>query len=501
MQLKPTLFVLLGLAVLSSAAADYTYRHGFTLYYGDAEAHLNIARRIVDSRTPGLEQFGTVWLPLPHLLMLPFVLNDHWWQTGLAGVFPSAAGFLIAGIALFAAAHRAFDSYPAAIAALLVFATNPNLLYLQSTPMTEAVFLAGLLGLLWATLWFRDSQSLPAILIAAAASNAASLTRYEGWFLIPFVCAYLLVVSRRKWHAVLFAALAGLGPLAWLAHNQFYYSNALEFVNGPYSAAAIYKRQIAGGMAHYPGDHDWAKAAQYYAAAVRLTLGWPVIALGIAGLAVAALRRVWAILFLALVPLFYIWSMHSSGTPIFVPTLWPFSWYNTRYAIAALPLAAFACGALILLIPDRFRLGAATGMGVLVLASYFVGATGSICWKESQVNSEARRVWTKQAAQYLAQYHEPGSGIAFSFGDLAGVLREAGIPFRDALHDGNHPAWDVAMAKPEWLLREEWVLALSGDALATATLRADRQGVHYQLAKQIIVKGAPVVEIYHRKRP
>ena len=44
----------------------WCFERGYVLYYGDAEAHLNIARRIVDSRTPGPEQIGTVWLPLPH---------------------------------------------------------------------------------------------------------------------------------------------------------------------------------------------------------------------------------------------------------------------------------------------------------------------------------------------------------------------------------------------------------------------------------------------------
>jgi hypothetical protein len=62
--------VILLLAALSSASAFWFFRHGYSLYYGDAEAHLNIARRIVDSRMPGYFQIGTVWLPLPHVLML-----------------------------------------------------------------------------------------------------------------------------------------------------------------------------------------------------------------------------------------------------------------------------------------------------------------------------------------------------------------------------------------------------------------------------------------------
>ena len=46
------------------------------MLYGDAVAHINIARRVFDSRTPGLLQLGTVWLPLPHLLMIPFLISD-----------------------------------------------------------------------------------------------------------------------------------------------------------------------------------------------------------------------------------------------------------------------------------------------------------------------------------------------------------------------------------------------------------------------------------------
>src|SRR4051812_33737519 len=85
-----TALLALLLTALSAAAVWWCWSRGYTLYYGDAEAHLNIARRILDSRTPGPEQFGTVWLPLPHLLMLPFAARDFLWRSGLAGAIPSA---------------------------------------------------------------------------------------------------------------------------------------------------------------------------------------------------------------------------------------------------------------------------------------------------------------------------------------------------------------------------------------------------------------------------
>src|SRR5215472_6322692 len=58
---------LLSATISISALAFYYYRDAILLY-GDAVAHINIARRVFDSRTPGLFQLGTVWLPLPHLL-------------------------------------------------------------------------------------------------------------------------------------------------------------------------------------------------------------------------------------------------------------------------------------------------------------------------------------------------------------------------------------------------------------------------------------------------
>src|ERR1039458_7203501 len=103
------------LAVWSAAAVYLCYSRGWLLYYGDAECHLDIARRMVDSQTPGYSQVGTVWLPLTHWAMLPFVRRDDLWHTGIAGSIPFAFFFVIGGCFLFAAVRRIFQSTPAAI--------------------------------------------------------------------------------------------------------------------------------------------------------------------------------------------------------------------------------------------------------------------------------------------------------------------------------------------------------------------------------------------------
>ncbi len=154
--------VFVAVAAIASLATAYVNHSGWTLYYGDAEAHLNIARRIVDSRRPGYDQIGTVWLPLPHLLMLPFVRNNQLWRSGLAGAIPSSACFICAGVFLYASVKRAAQSSWAALASLGLLVFNPNLLYLQATPMTEAVFLGALMALLYFTSFsVKLNRSLP----------------------------------------------------------------------------------------------------------------------------------------------------------------------------------------------------------------------------------------------------------------------------------------------------------------------------------------------------
>jgi hypothetical protein len=123
-----------------------------------------------------------------------------------------------------------------------------------------------------------------------------------------------------------------------------------------------------------------------------------------------------------------------------------------------------------------------------------------ICWKESQVNSVARRAWTREAADALRPVYRPGDGIFSSSGDLMAIYRQSAIPFREILHDGNNPAFIATTARPDLHLREEWVVAISGDAVSTAMLKLRRTGPNYDLVRTITVRGAPPIEIYRRSR-
>lgn len=490
------------LAALSAAAAWYVAAQGWTLWYGDAQAHLMIARRIFDAREPGYEQIGTVWLPLPHLLMLPFVQKDAWYWSGVGGAIPVAACFVTGGVFLFLGMRRLFGR-AAAWASSAVYALNPNMLYLQSSPMTEPVLFCWFAGLFYFLARWHESKKPADAALAGAMALCATLTRYEGWFLLPFVALLLLLCGgERRWgSAMAFCGVAALGPLYWLAHNQVFYSNVLEFYNGPWSAKMIYQRQLDSGLPRYPGDHDWGKAWLYYREAARLCAGTPLLWLCVAG-AIAALwkRAWWALALFALLPLFYVLSMYSSGTPIYVPHLWPNSHYNTRYGLNALMLGALCAGALVAVAPQRWRAASAVAVAALAVWPWALRPSPEawVTWSESRANSESRRAWTRAASEYLEPRYKRGAGVFMPFGDLSGILREAHIPLRESFHETDRVPWIATARKPEILLREEWAIAFRGDDASRAMQRVSEGAPRYQCVRMFATKGAPVVEIWRR---
>jgi hypothetical protein len=399
-------FLLLLAAGLASAL--WCWRQGYTLYDSDAEMHLNIAHRLLDSLTSGPEESGTGWLPLPHVLIAPLAAVESWWRSGLAGALPSALYFAIAGSFLFASAQRLFDSTAAGWAAALIFAVNPNALYLAAVPMTEMLFTAEVACVLWAVLWYRDWRCVWAVLLLGALSSAVSLTRYEGWLLIPFIAFAVWLFARRPAHILLFGVLAAVGPSAWLLYNQYHYNNALEFYNGSNSSIALHQSSVATGGS--PAYHNWSASVQYYAEAARLVSGTALVVAGAAGALMALFYRTSArpVLLLLVPPVFFILSLHAGGADLYVPTLWPHTVHNIRYGFAGFVFAASASSGLVALLSRRRWIGSAVLVGAAVIPWFTIGP---ICWREARDNNKARRKVQNQAVATLEANYRHSSGV------------------------------------------------------------------------------------------
>src|SRR5580658_2661184 len=252
-------------------------QRGDVLLYGDAVAHMNIARRVFDSKTPGLLQLGTVWLPLPHLLMIPFLLSSEMWQRGVGGSIPSMSAYVFSVIGIFRLVRGALsrnaepDSAArlAAWTAAVVYAANPNLIYMQTTAMGESLYLA---FFIWAVVYLSECMSgnAKALGKCGLCLSAACLTRYDGWFLAAAMAATVVLFNifgagpTNKTSARLFpraavakfVLIAAAAPSLWLLYNGIIYRNPLEFANGPYSAKAIERRTQTGANPGHPGSEN-----------------------------------------------------------------------------------------------------------------------------------------------------------------------------------------------------------------------------------------------------
>ncbi|HEX8815343.1 MAG TPA: hypothetical protein VF753_07575 [Terriglobales bacterium] len=510
----------------------FLQRHELLLY-GDAVAHTNIARRIFDSRTPGILQLGTVWLPLPHLLILPFIVSDVAWRSGIGGAIPSMVAYVLGTIAIFRLVRESltYDEKPkayariAAWAAALVYAANPNLIYMQVTAMTEPLYLA---WFLWALVHFNEfiqqvqaaniDQAHKSLLKCGLCVAGATLTRYDGWFLAAVLCLACAVVimgtSQRK--ALLspllkFASIVIAGPALWLVYNHIIYGDALEFSRGPYSAQAIQQRVVLSGFPAYPGLRNplvallyFFKAAQQIMADGQLQKIWTLCLLAGVILLLTLHRHRWPLLFLLLPIPFYMLSISYGSVPVCFPEWWPFSYYNVRFGLELLPAFAVFAGiflhwALFAASKPGIRSGVGCAAIFLIAGSYaFVWRSQPICFREAQANSRSRLALETELASTLLRIPAE-STILMYLGDHVGALQDAGIPLRRTINEGNHRPWkrpddpeglwERALADPKQYA--DAVITIGDDPVAKRVSRQDLTSVAV-----IRTNGQPPATVY-----
>jgi hypothetical protein len=514
------LAVLACCAGASLAAVAWSWRHGAMLNYGDAVAHLHIARRVFDCHQPRFTQLGSVWLPLPHLLLIPFVQVYGWWASGIAGVIPSALAYLAGCAGIYRLARRWLRPAAAALA-LAFFASNPNLLYLQTTAMGEPLFMCETIWIVLLLVEWRaclDSDQGKARRLQgwiAIALIAAIFTRYDGWVmaLLAWGCMGLVLArrgglrSRAFW---LVSAVVAAAPVAWFIYNAAAFGDWLYFLRGPYSAKAIEMRTSVPGFPPHPGWHNpWValiffiKAAELDAAAAAW--GNVLLALSLLGTAwgwLIARRRAfqWALLLWLPVP-FYTYSVAYGSVPIFLPVWWPYSWYNSRYGMELLPALAlglgfagqFAISAVREFKPQRAKVAAGVLFALIALNAGEMVRERPLVYVESTKNVEARRPYDLQIPPALRTLlaERPGGVILMDTSVYPEIVALTGIPLRQTINESDLEIYSAALAAPA--AHAAIVLAFDGDEVDRA-VRADPAGL--AALRRFTAKGQPPATIY-----
>lgn len=493
-------FIALLLAIASVAALLWYYAHNELLLYGDAVAHINIARRVLDTRSwlSSFFQLGTVWLPLQHVAMLPFVWNDVLWRSGIAGAVPSMMAYMLGGVGIFRLVYSRLSLLPACVATA-IYALNPNLLYMQTTAMNEPIFLA---FFVWSVVYFDEmlcanasvAQRGPSGLTRQQAMERCGValaggawTRYDGWFVTAVIGTMVFGFVVSWWRGtrqtsrrraltkslIEFLLINALVPVFWLAYNHRVSGRAMDWANGPYSAKAIAARTTRQGAAPYPGQDHPATAAVYFLKAAQLTVGTApagrillVVALAGSAVAIRRLRQYgrWLLLWLPL--LFYAFSIAYGSVPIFIPAWWPFSYYNVRYGLELLPVfcvfpVLLTSAAAEFLGAWRRELALWTLLSASVAAGYLSAwAEVPITLREARANSRTRLAMEEALANYLVRVPKNATLLMYQ-GVHVGALQRAGIPLKRVITEVNHPDWEWALLDPAH--QADVIIAFDGD--------------------------------------
>ena len=467
-------------ALAGIAAAIIYARAGLTLAHFDARAHLVVARRILDSLMPGWQQIGAVWLPLPHLLNMLPVQVDAWYRSGASATAISIASMAVGAGALAALVIGRTGSVSGAAAGAALMMANPNVLYLQSTPMTEALlFGVTLLAVASTAHWLDrlDSGTPSAFARAPAGTSArgpglaiaaACMTRYEAWPICGAIVALAIAVLVRRGRSPL-AAVRTVVPLVvypaiaiaifllnsrWTVGAWFVSSGFFVAENDARGLPMLALDQVREGLYRLSGPITvWAA----YAAAALVAFAFA------RSRARASLVLVLALAAAALLP----WYAYYQGHP-----------FRIRYSV---PLV-IACSALI-----------ATGIGLLPRLARFAAALAIVAatlWQASPIDrrapivAESQRdaanaVGRRAVTAYLAA-HWDGRPIMMSMGSLAHYMHDLsrdGFAIHDFLHEGNGEVWKAAIEfgpRPyvRWVAIEE--SAEGGDALSQRAREDDR---------------------------
>ena len=476
----------------SIVACWYYFQQHQILLYADAHSHMRLARSVFISLTPGLAQLGGVWLPLPHILMWPFIWNDYLWQTGLAGSLVSMSCYVIAATYLFLSARRFTGNSPISFVGASAFLFNPNVLYLQTTPLSELVCVAAFTAAGYYFLVWVQEDKTERLVLAAASTFLATLARYDGWAI--FLALLMLVVAvgwlkGHKWrqiqgNALIFGILGGLGIALWFAWCGIILGDPLYFQRGKFSSQS---QQITFLQKNYLYTyHNLGQSIRFYFIVSTETIGYLLFAL--AALAVIVLvsynlltfrknknRLRLATMLVALTFLipfaFYVVSLYTGQAIIWVPGAVPANapnqFFNVRYGVETVAPAALFLALLADAVVRRLKVRASVlchvFLAVIIIAqAIFISSTGIISLEDGISGRDC--LPTSPIDFYLARHYNGGKILVDTFNSNFDEA-EVGIDFKFIVYDGSGELWHQALRDPASTV--DWVIAEPGDLVST----------------------------------
>jgi hypothetical protein len=442
--------------------------NGLGLAYNDARSHLNIGRRVVEGLKPGIAQLGSVWLPLPHALMIPTIWNDFMWHSGLAGAIISMASFVGTGVLIYKFLEKLNAGMVGKLFGVLVFAANVNVLYLQSTAMTELLLIFTMTAAVYELLIWHKEDKLTSLIKSSFWMMLASLIRYDGWFLLAFASVLIILRAYKKWGIkaaegifIFFATLAGLGISLWFLWNLLIFGDPLYFAFGPYSAHAQQQQLEQAGVLATKGNI--LLSAKVYLYALIYNTGAFTTILAILGMAVLwTNKQVKNSIKIAstalLAPFFFnIIALFLGHSVLFIQGISGDTWFNVRYGIMMLPSFAIFVGYLV----HRLKPLRVTIIGLFLFVTFFAFANvDAVTIDDARVGSSQKNV-SEVAGWLNANAKDEKGFVLISAASHDAIIFSSGLPMKRFIHEGTGAYWESATTSPDRWAR--WIIMRTND--------------------------------------
>ncbi len=496
--LLPTVLIL-----ISIINFIYYHNNGLGLSYNDARSHLDIGRRVVEGLKPGIAQLGSVWLPLPHILMVPTIWNDFMWHSGLSGALISMISFVATGVLIYLFLKELGVGILGRVVGVVVFVANLNVLYLQSTAMTELLLIATMMGGVYQLLkWFKYDNILD-LIKAGFFVMAASLVRYDGWFLLVFSTMLIAIqVFRKKGYkategtVILYVTLAGLGIILWLLWNLLIFHDPLYFIFGPYAAATQQQQLAQAGV--LTTKHNLLFSTKVYIYALFYNSNTFISILGVIGAMVLWFdRKVSRSIKIASLTLFAplifnIVALYLGQSVLFIQGLSGNTWFNARYGILMMSSIAIFVGYLVHK-ADKMKY-VLIGLMAFVLFFSFVNSD-AVTIDDARVGSSQKNV--SEVSGWLSKNvkNRPGF-VLISAASHDAIIFSSGLPMSRFIHEGTGAYWISATASPDRWAR--WIVMRTND-LNDQTFKLVSKSVAWKNKDYVLVNHYPFADIYEIK--
>jgi len=493
--------VLIFLAIISVVSYVHFYQNGLGLAYNDARSHLDIGRRVVEGLKPGLAQLGSVWLPLPHILMIPMIWNDFMWHSGLAGALQSMTSFVATGAVIYMFLRMLGVGLLGRVFGVVVFFLNLNVLYLQSIAMTELLlFFTMTAGVYELTKWHKTDNIL-ALIRAAFWVMLSTLIRYDGWFLLAY-CAGLIVFhiwKKRGYRAaegyfILFCTLGSFGIFLWLLWNQLIFKDALYFAFGPFSAHAQQAQLETAGVLMTKKNLLLSLKIYLYAMVFNSTAYVTILAV-VGAVVLWFDKRINPAVRLSTSALcapflFNILALYLGHSVLFVQGISGNTWFNVRYGATMIPSLAIFMGYLI----DRVKIGRLSLIALYAFVIFFsVANNDAVTIDDARVGSSQKNV--SEVSGYLKTHAANEEGfILISAASHDAIIFSSELPMKRFIHEGTGSYWESATTSPDRWAR--WIVMRTHDD-NDLTYKAIR--VTNQLSKYTMVAKFPFADVYELK--